>query len=97
MRLETLMALITSKRAQHSRSLLAKDIPVAATHVAWFYWGEGSSAGVTVVQYADTERSAKIAYGKAERYIGDSYVNGKVTEAGWSVIEPTDRVNGKVL
>jgi hypothetical protein len=91
------MALITAKKAQHTCRLLAKDIPVKATHVVWFYWGEGSSAGVTVVQYADTERSAKIAYGKAERYLGDSYVNGKVTEAGWSVIEPTDRVHGKAL
>lgn len=92
------MALITQKRVQGTRHLPAKLIPVAATHVVWYVWGGTSaSAGKVVVQYADTQRSAAIAYGKASRLIGTVFPWGEVIEAGWAEIEPADRVNGKAI
>jgi len=92
------MALITPRTVQKQHHLVASHIPVAATHVIWFRWSEDSHSGpVTVVQYADTELSAKRAYNKAAASVGERYFWGAIASAGWATIEPDDRIHGKAL
>ena len=87
------MARIGKKTVQTGPVVPAKNIPDGATHVSWFAWDTGRY----VLQYADTQRSAKIAYGQAQRQVGVQFPWGKVTQAGWTAIEPADLKNGLVL
>jgi len=83
----------TLKTIQLGRRIEARDIPLNATHVIWFEWSHGK----TVIQYADTKRSAVIAYNKAEPYVGYTYNEVEVVAAGWDEISPNDRQYGKAL
>jgi len=92
------MALISKKTAQDSSVVQPGSIPNNATHVIWYRWAAGSSnGGKTVIQFANTQRSAKLAYGKAEKLIGEEFPWGSVEAAGWSAIMGANREFGMAL